>query len=310
MEKNKKNFKQTIYTIIVLLVMIVLLYVVARNTNNINIGELPSNEIINSGELQIYFFNVGQADCILVRNDGKNMLIDAGDNEDGPLLVEYIKRLGITRIDYLIGTHVHEDHLGGMDNIIKEFKIGDIYIPYTTNKSKRVFYEEVISAIEQEGLDIDYQEKGNKFELGDAKCEIKSIDNSDPSSSSNINSTSIVIQMEVNDNKYLFMADAEEDVEANDEIIWEDIDVLKVGHHGSNTSSTEQFINTVLPEIAIISVNEENNSYGHPSETVIERLEDKECEVYRTDKNGTILLINTKGTNEVKLLDTKVNAGK
>ena len=310
MEKNKKNFKQTIYTIIVLLVMIVLLYVVARNTNNINIGELPSNEIINSEKLQIYFFNVGQADCILVKNDGKNMLIDAGDNEDGPLLVEYIKRLGISRIDYLIGTHVHEDHLGGMDNIIKEFKIGDIYIPYTTNKSKRVFYEDVISAIEQEGLDIDYQEKGNKFELGDAKCEIKSIDNLDPSSSSNINSTSIVIQMEVNDNKYLFMADAEEYVESNDEIIWEDIDVLKVGHHGSNTSSTEQFINTILPEIAIISVNEDNNSYGHPSETVIERLEGKECEVYRTDKNGTILLINTNGTNEVKMLDTKVNAGK
>lgn len=310
MEKNKKNFKQTIYTIIMILVMIVLLYVLARNTTNIDIGELPTEEIIKSEELQIYFFNVGQADCILVRNDGKNMLIDAGDNEDGPLLAEYIKQLGISRIDYLIGTHVHEDHLGGMDNIIKEFKIGDIYIPYTTNKSKRVFYEDVISAIEQEDLDIDYQEKGNKFELGDAKCEIKSIDNSDPSSSSNINSTSIVIQMEVNDNKYLFMADAEEDVESNDEIIWEDIDVLKVGHHGSNTSSTEQFINTVLPEIAIISVNEDNNSYGHPSETVIERLEDKECEVYRTDKNGTILLINKNGINEVKLLDTKVNGGK
>ena len=131
MEKNKKNFKQTIYTIIVILVMIVLLYVLAKNTNNIDIGELPADEIINSEELQIYFFNVGQADCILVRNDGKNMLIDAGDNEDGPLLVEYIKRLGITRIDYLI------------------------------NKSKRVFYEDVISAIEQEGLDIDYQEKVN-----------------------------------------------------------------------------------------------------------------------------------------------------
>lgn len=310
MEKNKKNFKQTIYIIIMILVMIVLLYGLARNTTNIDIGELPTEEIINSEELQIYFFNVGQADCILVRNDGKNMLIDAGDNEDGPLLAEYIKQLGISRIDYLIGTHMHEDHLGGMDNIIKEFEIGSIYIPYTTNKSKRVFYEDVISEIEQKGLKIDYQEKGNKFELGDADCEIKSIDNCDPTSSSNINSTSIVIQMEVNDNKYLFMADAEEDVESDNEIEWEDIDVLKVGHHGSNTSSTEQFINTILPEIAIISVNGDNNSYGHPSEAVIERLEDKECEVYRTDRNGTILLINTNGTNEIKMLDTKVNAGK
>ena len=77
------------------------------------------------------------------------MLIDAGDNEDGPLLVKYIKKLGINKIDYLIGTHVHEDHIGGMDNIIKEFDIGEIYIPYTTNKSKRKFYEDVINEVNQ-----------------------------------------------------------------------------------------------------------------------------------------------------------------
>lgn len=306
--KNKKNFKQIIYVIIITLMLMILAYATTRN--NSYIGELPTEDIIKSEELQIYFFNVGQADCILVRNNGKNMLIDAGDNEDGPLLVEYIRKLGISRIDYLIGTHVHEDHIGGMDNIIKEFDIGEIYIPYTTNKSKRKFYEEVISEIKQKGLVVNYKEKGDKFELGEAKCEIKSIDNSDPTSSSGINSTSIVIQMEANNNKYLFMGDAEDDVETNSKIIWEDIDVLKVGHHGSDTSSTEQFIDKVLPEIAIISVNSNTNSYGHPSETVIKRLESKECEIYRTDKSGTILLINKNGTNEVKTLNTKVNAGK
>lgn len=306
--KNKKNFKQIIYVIIITLMLMILAYATTRN--NSYIGELPTEDIIKSEELQIYFFNVGQADCILVRNNGKNMLIDAGDNEDGPLLVEYIRKLGISRIDYLIGTHVHEDHIGGMDNIIKEFDIGEIYIPYTTNKSKRKFYEEVISEIKQKGLVVNYKEKGDKFELGEAKCEIKSIDNSDPTSSSGINSTSIVIQMEANNNKYLFMGDAEDDVETNSKIIWEDIDVLKVGHHGSDTSSTEQFIDKVLPEIAIISVNSNTNSYGHPSETVIKRLESKECGIYRTDKSGTILLINKNGTNEVKTLNTKVNAGK
>lgn len=306
--KNKKNFKQIIYVIIITLMLMILAYATTRN--NSYIGELPTEDIIKSEELQIYFFNVGQADCILVRNNGKNMLIDAGDNEDGPLLAEYIRKLGISRIDYLIGTHVHEDHIGGMDNIIKEFDIGEIYIPYTTNKSKRKFYEEVISEIKQKGLVVNYKEKGDKFELGEAKCEIKSIDNSDPTSSSGINSTSIVIQMEANNNKYLFMGDAEDDVETNSKIIWEDIDVLKVGHHGSDTSSTEQFIDKVLPEIAIISVNSNTNSYGHPSETVIKRLESKECGIYRTDKDGTILLINKNGTNEVKTLNTKVNAGK
>ncbi len=308
MKNNKKNFKQIIYTIIITLMLISLVYVATRNNNYI--GELPTEDIIKSEELQIYFFNVGQADCILVRSNGKNMLIDAGDNEDGPLLVKYIKRLGIRKIDYLIGTHVHEDHIGGMDNIIREFDIGEIYIPYTTNKSKRKFYEDVINEVKQKELSINYKKAGDKFELGEAKCEIKSIDNSDPTSSSKINSTSIVIQMEANNNKYLFMGDAEDDVETNSKITWEDIDVLKVGHHGSDTSSTEQFINKVLPEMAVISVNSNTNSYGHPSETVIKRLQDKECEIYRTDMNGTILLINENGTNKVQMLDTKVNAGK
>lgn len=308
MKNNKKNFKRIIYAIIITLMLLVSIYFTTRNNNFV--GELPTEEIINSQELQIYFFNVGQADCILVRNNGKNMLIDSGDNEDGPLLVKYLKKLEIKRIDYLIGTHVHEDHIGGMDNIIREFAIGEIYIPYTTNKSKRKFYEEIISEIKQKGLVINYKKIGDKFELGEAKCEIKNIDNSDPTSSSKINSTSIVIQMEANNNKYLFMGDAEDDVETNSKIIWEDIDVLKVGHHGSNTSSTEQFINKVLPEMAVISVNSNTNSYGHPSETVIKRLQDKECKIYRTDKDGTILLINRNGINEVKMLDTKVNAGK
>ena len=308
MKNNKKNLKQIIYTIIITVMLISLVYVATRD--NSYVGELPTEDIIKSEELQIYFFNVGQADCILVRNNGKNMLIDAGDNEDGPLLVKYIKKLGINKIDYLIGTHVHEDHIGGMDNIIKEFDIGEIYIPYTTNKSKRKFYEDVINEVKQKELSINYKKVGDKFELGEAKCEIKSIDNSDPTSSSKINSTSIVIQMEANSNKYLFMGDAEDDVETNSKITWEDIDVLKVGHHGSDTSSTEQFINKVLPEMAVISVNSNTNSYGHPSEKVIKRLQDKKCEIYRTDMNGTILLINEDGTNKVQMLDTKVNAGK
>ena len=308
MKNNKKNLKQIIYTIIITVMLISLVYVATRD--NSYVGELPTEDIIKSEELQIYFFNVGQADCILVRNNGKNMLIDAGDNEDGPLLVKYIKKLGINKIDYLIGTHVHEDHIGGMDNIIKEFDIGEIYIPYTTNKSKRKFYEDVINEVKQKELSINYKKVGDKFELGEAKCEIKSIDNSDPTSSSKINSTSIVIQMEANNNKYLFMGDAEDDVETNSKITWEDIDVLKVGHHGSNTSSTEQFINKVLPEMAVISVNSNTNSYGHPSEIVMKRLQNKECQIYRTDMNGTILLINENGTNKVKMLNTKVNAGK
>ena len=308
MKNNKKNLKQIIYTIIITIMLISLVYVATRD--NSYVGELPTEDIIKSEELQIYFFNVGQADCILVRSNGKNMLIDAGDNEDGPLLVKYIKRLGIRKIDYLIGTHVHEDHIGGMDNIIREFDIGEIYIPYATNKSKRKFYEDVINEVKQKELSINYKKVGDKFELGEAKCEIKSIDNSDPTSSSKINSTSIVIQMEANSNKYLFMGDAEDDVETNSKITWEDIDVLKVGHHGSDTSSTEQFINKVLPEMAVISVNSNTNSYGHPSEIVMKRLQNKECQIYRTDMNGTILLINENGTNKVQMLDTKVNAGK
>lgn len=160
MKNNKKNLKQIIYTIIITLMLISLGYVATRD--NSYVGELPTEDIIKSEELQIYFFNVGQADCILVRSNCKNMLIDAGDNEDGSLLVKYIKRLGIRKIDYLIETHVHEDHIGGMNNIVREFNIGEIYIPYTINKSKRKFYEDVINEVKQNKFNFNCHTNGGK----------------------------------------------------------------------------------------------------------------------------------------------------
>jgi competence protein ComEC len=186
------------------------------------------------------------------------MLIDAGNNADGELLVQYIKKLGISKIDYVIGTHAHEDHIGGLDDIIRAFDVDVIYMPAVSEKVSTETYKQVQEAIynkmqEDKTLVVENPKINTTFSIGDAECIVKFVDNNDPE---NINNSSIVIEMTAEQEKYLFMGDSEKEVEEGElnNITWDDIDVLKVGHHGSNTSTTQKFIDTVLPEIAIISV--------------------------------------------------------
>ena len=235
--------------------------------------------------LKVYFFDVGQADSILVMNEGKTMLIDAGNNIDGEMLVQNLKTLGITRIDYLIGTHPHEDHIGGLDNIIKNFEIGTIYMPKVQANTKT--FEDVLDAVKEKELTITTPKINDTFTIGQVECQVLAVDNN----AKNLNLASIVIQMKFDDMTYLFTGDAEKEVEEKMLKATKDIkaNILKVGHHGSNTSSSKEFIQAVAPEIAVISVGKDN-SYGHPSQEVTERLEEKGSKIYRTDEVGNIFI--------------------
>lgn len=234
--------------------------------------------------LKVYFFDVGQADSILVMNEGQTMLIDAGNNDDGEMLVQNLKTLGITRVDYLIGTHPHEDHIGGLDDIIKNFEIGTIYMPKVQTNTKT--FEDVLDAVSEEDLKITTPKVGDVFLVGQAECRVLAVDNK----AKNLNLTSIVIQMKFDDMTYLFTGDAEKEVEekiAKAEEI--KANILKVGHHGSESSSSEKFIQAVAPEISIISVGKDN-SYGHPSQDILDRLEEIGSKTYRTDEVGNIFI--------------------
>lgn len=250
-------------------------------------GDDGLNGDVPLGQVKIHFLDVGQADSILIQDaSGQNMLIDAGNNGDSDFVVSYIRGLGIDYIDVLIGTHPHEDHIGGLDAVIENFDIGKIYMPKVNHSSKT--YEDVLMAIKNKGYKITAPQAGSRFDLGNAQYTILS-----PISKtySDTNNYSITVKLDYGENSFLFMGDAEKMVE--NEIIEAgysiQADLIKLGHHGSMYSSSDEFLDKVNPKYAVISVGE-GNSYGHPDPEVMTRLEERDIETYRTDEMGTIIV--------------------
>lgn len=241
------------------------------------------NTIDNSNELLVYFIDVGQADAIYIKDSDENMLIDAGNNADGKLLVNYLKGLGVTSFKYVVGTHAHEDHIGGMDNIINNFKINTFYMPDAISTSKT--FEDVLDALESNKVAFMTPKIGDTFNLKNAMFEVLSLG----TDTSDLNDTSIVLKMTYNNTCTLFMGDASSAVEKNllDKNI--NCDVLKVGHHGSKYSSSEAFIKAVKPTYGIIMVGKDNK-YGHPTEKTLQTLQKYNVNIHRTDEEGTIIM--------------------
>ena len=284
--KNKKNQKIIISIISTLIVLIfgylgININEIDKFVENINNEvEVSSNQIVE-GELTVYFIDVGQADSILVCNQNEAMLIDAGNNEDGEDVVKFIKDKGITKLNYIIGTHPHEDHIGGLDNVINsDLEIENILMPKIQTNTKT--FEDVLDAISNKGLKVTAPSKGDSFKIGDSNCEVMTDSILDKD---NLNLASIIIRLEFGSNSFLFMGDSE--TENENTRTWPKTDVLKVGHHGSNTSSSEKFLNQVKPTYSIIMVGEDN-SYGLPKQKILDRLMKIGSKIYRTDETGTI----------------------
>ncbi len=299
-QNKKSSIAGSIITILVLIVMAILgangdgLYSSqAQNVDQvdnlekvtIHTGEGVISKIPNDGNLRVYCLDVGQGDCILVVNNNKTMLIDASTNQMGTKIVDYLRKLGITKIDYLIGTHPHEDHIGGIDNVISSFVIDKFYMPKRQANTKT--FEDVLDAASKKKLKISTPSVGDKFNVGDAECEVMSVSND----AENVNNCSIVIQMTYDGVKYLFTGDMESDMEAARS--WNQVDILKVGHHGSKTSSSKKFLDQTKPKIALISCGE-GNDYGHPHDVAVKRIEKIGAKIYRTDKDKTIMVLQEK----------------
>lgn len=238
-----------------------------------------------NGNLKVHYIDVGQADSILVQQNGHNMLIDAGNNADSGLVVDYLKQQEVEKLDYVIGTHPHEDHIGGLDAVINSFDVEKVLMPEVTATTNT--YKDVITAIQNKNLKITTPKVGNSYDLGDANWTILA-----PNSNSYeyTNNYSIVIKLKFGNNSFIFTGDAEDISEG--EILSKQLDiqadVLKVGHHGSSSSTTDAFLNAVNPKYAVISVGEDNK-YDHPHKSTMDRLKAKNIEVYRTDECRTII---------------------
>ena len=266
-----------------------------EDASSVGANDIPNNtdENTNTSEdasylegLTVYFLDVGQADSILIEADGEYCLIDAGNIEDGILVTNYLKELGIPKLKYVMFTHPHEDHIGGGDDVILGMPIDLVLMPDRVTTSN--VFETLVDALERRNTVVEVPKVGGTYKLGDGKFTILSC----ASDSEDLNDTSIVAHCSYNDCDLIFTGDAtkriEKEILKNFEFDFE-VEVLKVGHHGSNTSSSVKFLESVDPKFSIISAGR-NNDYGHPHDEIMERLEKIDTEIFRTDTSGTIIM--------------------
>ena len=234
----------------------------------------------------VHIIDVGQGDSIFIQTlENKRILIDAGDEEAEHTVYSYLKRKGVKKIDVLIATHPDTDHIGSMDYIIDKFKISHFYMPEAKTDSE-AFYN-LLDSCKDKNLKIEYLTKGDVLKI-DSSTSMEILSPSTITDKNNLNS--IVSLLNYKGYEFLFTGDAEKENES--EILSScnlpDIEFLKAGHHGSSSSSTDEFIAKLKPDAVAISCGY-NNDYGHPHRSVLDTFRENGSVVYRTDKNGTLV---------------------
>lgn len=236
------------------------------------------------GTLEVHYIDVGQADSALLLCGGESMLIDGGNVADSDLVVAYLADQGVEELDYVVCTHAHEDHVGGLAGALSQYPAGEVLSPVTEYDSQA--FGNFLKYTQEQGLSLTVPEPGDTWTVGTAAVTVLGpVQDYDDT-----NNTSIVLRVDFGETSFLFTGDMERSAEEDllESGAWLEADVLKVGHHGSDTSTSYPFLREVDPDYAVISVGE-NNDYGHPSEDTLSRLRDDDVTVYRTDLQGDVV---------------------
>ena len=251
----------------------------------------PKPEVLvdQKGELVLTMIECGQADSFLLEQNGMVALVDCGTRFTGEDVAAYLKQKGITRIDYVFCTHPHDDHQGGLHHIISNFEVGKVIMPEVeAGKVTANWYISVMKELKDGKYTVEHPEVGDIHKLGDATITILG---PITKTSKELNNYSTVMMVSFGQMDILMVGDAEKEVElelleAGTEL---DVEILKVGHHGSDTSSSDEFLDAVSPEYALISC-KLGNKHDHPIESTMDKFEARGIEVYRTDESGTVVV--------------------
>ena len=278
--KSEKNgFKKILIFGSVLILAAILGYSLLNN----------SQPAVTGDKITVHYIDVGQGDSILITSGDVNMLIDCGEKSESAKVINYLNNCGIQKLDYAIGTHPHSDHMGGMSEIVKAFDIGEFIIPelHSSDTPNTAYYEKFLDAIAEKKVKLSYAKLGRKINIGSAEAEIIAPNSPDYG---NLNNYSVGIFLKHGNNSFIFTGDAEKQAEKEmiDAGVTLDADVYKAGHHGSDTSSSVEFLEAVSPKYVVISCGE-GNSYGHPKDITLENLSKYTDKIYRTDLQGTII---------------------
>ncbi len=258
----------------------------------------PVSGIDEAGTTQVHFIDVGQGDASLIVQGDNCALIDAGTESSQEDLILYLQALGIEKIDYLIQTHPHADHIGGMDVVLENFEVGLVVLPDESNTTAEIdsmAYENVFVAIDAYDSSAEVAAEGNVYPLGLGEIEVLS---TGVKGTDNLNNISLCLMYTEGTFSVLFTGDAEKELEELllEENAYINADVFQVGHHGSSTSNLEEFLNEVSPDIAVVSCGYENR-YGHPHSEILERFDVLGTDIYRTDLNSSVVVEYSRSAN-------------
>lgn len=237
--------------------------------------------------MAVHFLDVGQGLAILVQSGGENLIYDGGDKETSSFVVSYLKKQNITTIDYLISSHYDSDHLAGLIGCLNAFDVKQVIGSDYTHDSK--LYQSFMNAVKDEGVTVEHPEVGAEYEFGTGEFTVLSPESISKNDS---NANSVAIKLENGENSFIFTGDAEHNSEEEmcSSKIDLDCDVLVPGHHGSATATTWDFLEETVPEYAVISCGT-GNQYGHPDKDTMDKLQDMDIQVFRTDEQGTIIAV-------------------